>query len=84
VTWSLGVHDLRKVADLGAEQSDEEVAEEDLQGEDLIALPHPTWQALLIGEQTTDLLDAAEISGVEGACAFLAMRSLEWITVAAK
>src|SRR3954454_23205403 len=84
LTWSLGAHDLRKLADLGAEQSDEEVAEEDLLGEDVIALPHPTWEALLRGELTTDLLDAAEIARVEGACAFLAMRSLEWITVAAK
>jgi hypothetical protein len=55
LTWSLGVHDLRKLADLGSEQSDEEVAEEDLQGEDVIALPHPTWEALLRGELTTDL-----------------------------
>jgi len=41
LTWSLGAHDLRKLAGLGAEQSDEEVAEEDLAGEDVIALPHP-------------------------------------------
>src|SRR4051795_2628410 len=82
LTWSLGEHDLRKLADLGAEQSDEEVAEEDLQGEDLIALPHPTWEALLRAELTTDLLDAAEIAGVEGACAFLQMRGLDWLTIA--
>jgi hypothetical protein len=83
LTWSLGVHDLRKLADLGSEQSDEEIADEDLAGEDLIALPHPTWEALLRGELTTDLLDAAEIAGVEGACAFLALRDLEWIGVVA-
>jgi hypothetical protein len=81
LTWSLGEHDLRKLADLGSEESDAEVAEEDLQGEDLIALPHPTWEALLAGELTTDLLDAAEIAGVAGAQAFLTMRSLEWIAV---
>src|SRR4051812_23765634 len=67
LTWSLGEHDLRKLADL-AEQSDEEIADEDLAGEDLIALPHPTWEALLRAELTTDLLDAAEIGGVDGAC----------------
>src|SRR4051795_6089819 len=82
LTWSLGVHDLRKLADLGSEQSDEEVAEEDLAGEDVIALPHPTWEALLRAELTTDLLDAAEIAGVEGACAFLQMRGLDWLTIA--
>jgi Replication protein len=82
LTWSLGVHDLRKLVDL-AEQSDEEIADEDLAGEDLIALTHPTWEALLRGELTTDLLDAAEIAGVEGARAFLAIRDLEWIGVVA-
>ncbi len=82
LTWSLGAHDLRKLADL-EEQSDEEIAEEDLAGEDTIALPRPTWEFLLRQELTTDLLDAAEIAGVEGACAFLTIRDLEWISVAA-
>src|SRR4051795_12828238 len=84
LTWSLGAHDLRKLADLGAEQSDEEIAEEDLAGEDLIALPHPTWRVLLRAELTTDLLDAAELAGVEGACTFLTMRGLEWLSVGAQ
>jgi Replication protein len=81
LTWSLGAHDLRKLAGLGAEQSDEEIAAEELAGEDVIALPHPTWKTLLERELTTDLLDAAEISGVEGACTFLAIRDLEWMVV---
>jgi hypothetical protein len=84
LTWSLGEHDLRKLADLGAEQSDEEVAEEDLQGSDTIALPHPTWDVLLRGELTTDLLDAAELGGVEGACAFLKQRGLDYLPVVAQ
>jgi hypothetical protein len=79
LTWSLGDHDLRKIADLGAEQSDEEIADEDLAGEDTIALPHPTWEALLLGELTTDLLDVAEIAGVEGACDFLTQRGLPFL-----
>jgi hypothetical protein len=83
LTWSLGIHDLRKLADLGSDQSDEEIADEDLAGEDVIALPHSTWDALLRGELTTDLLDAAEIAGVDGARAFLTLRDLEWIGVVA-
>jgi hypothetical protein len=63
--------------------SDEEIPDEDLAGEDLIALPHSTWEALLRAELTTDLLDAAEIAGVDGACAFLTLRDLEWIGVVA-
>jgi|tagenome__1003787_1003787.scaffolds.fasta_scaffold20979921_5 hypothetical protein len=82
LTWSLGGHDLRKLADLG-EQTDEEIAEEDLAGEDLIALPHSTWEVLLRDELTTDLLDAAELAGVDGARAFLSLRDLEWIGVVA-
>jgi hypothetical protein len=84
LTWSMGDHDLRKLADLGEEQTDEEVAEEELQGEDTIALPRPTWEALLQAALTTDLLDAAEIAGIEGACSFLTVRDLEWISVGAQ
>jgi hypothetical protein len=80
LTWSLGEHDLRKLAAV-ADQSDEEIAAEDLKGQDLIALPYPTWKALLQHELTTDLLDAAEILGIEGACTFLAIRDLEWVAV---
>jgi hypothetical protein len=83
LTWSLGVHDLRKLAGVG-EQSDEEVAAEELLGEDVIALPHQTWAVLLANELTTDLLDAAEIGGVEAACAFLLQRGLDYLPVATK
>src|SRR4051794_40794675 len=83
LTWSLGAHDLRKLADLGSELTDEEIADENLAGEDLIALPHSTWEALLRAELTTDLLDAAEIAGLDGARAFLTLRDLEWIGVVA-
>jgi Replication protein len=84
LTWSLGAHDLRKLAGLGVEQSDEEVAAEELAGEDLIALPYPTWKVLLKHELTTDLLDVAEIGGVEAACAFLQLRGLSWVPVSAQ
>jgi hypothetical protein len=83
LTWSLGAHDLRKLADL-AEQSDDEVAAEDLAGEDLLALPHPTWDVLLTWELTTDLLDAAELGGVQGAAAFLTDRDLAFVPAAVR
>jgi hypothetical protein len=81
LTWSLGDHDLRKLADLGAQQSDEEIVAEELQGEEVIALPRPTWKALLDRELTTDLLDAAELGGVEGACRFLTICGLPFLPV---
>src|SRR4051794_1660166 len=80
LTWSLGEHDLRKLSGLAA-QSDEEIAAEDLKGTDAIALPHPTWQTLLDRELTTDLLDAAELAGVAGACTFLTTRGLAFLPV---
>jgi hypothetical protein len=84
VTWSLGDRDLRNFADLGAEQSDEELAaEEELQGDDLIALPYQTWNTLRRARLTTDLLDAAEIDGYQGAVQWLNARDLEWIGVVA-
>ena len=47
VTWSLGDHDLRTLAGLDPEQSDEEIAaEEVLHGDDTLALPAETWTAL--------------------------------------
>jgi hypothetical protein len=82
LTWSLGQHDLRKLAALGAEQSDEEIVQEDLAGEDVLALPRPTWEALLTGELATDLLDVAELGGMAGACAFLTERGLAYVPVA--
>jgi hypothetical protein len=83
LTWSLGVHDPRKLASLG-EQTDEEIAAEDFAGEDTIALPSLTWEALLLGELTTDLLDAAELAGIEGACTFLTQRGLDFLPVVMK
>jgi hypothetical protein len=37
---------------------------------------------LLESELTTDLLDAAEIARIEGACVFLQRRGLAWVPVA--
>jgi Replication protein len=79
LTWSLGVHDLRKLADLGSEQSDEEVAAEELAGEDLLVLPPDTWRSLLRSELCTDLLDTAEATGLSGACDWLTGRGLDWL-----
>jgi replication protein len=84
LTWSLGEHDLRKIADLGREETDEDVAAEDLQGEDVLALPYSTWQTLLGGQWTTDLLDAAELAGIEGACTFLTVRGLAFLPAVVK
>ena len=80
VTWSLGDHDLRTLAGLDPEQSDEEIAaEEVLHGDDALALPHETWTALRRAGETTDLLDVTETGGYEGAVCWLGERGLDWL-----
>lgn len=55
LTWSKG---LREWAELAAEKSDEEVAAEDLMGEDLILLQAETWRA--VRGQSWLILELAE------------------------
>jgi len=84
VTWSLGERDLRRFAQLGREQADEEIAAaEQLRGDDVLALPGDTWEVLLATGTTTGLLDVAETDGYEGAVCWLVERGLDWISVAA-
>ena len=77
LTWSTGAHDLRKAAGLGAERSDEEIAEDDdLEGEDVAVLPRETWAA--IEPMATELLKITEQHGPSGAREWLDARGLEW------
>ena len=75
LTWS---RDLRAWARLHRERSDEEVASEDLGGEDAIILPPETWAAVRSGG-ITDLLDALELGGVPAAEKWLRSRSLAYV-----
>lgn len=77
LTWSRGV---RERFALGAEDTDEEIAERDVGGDDLIALPAETWS--VVRDQAEDLLSAAERDGLTGATAWLAVRGLLWSRVA--
>jgi hypothetical protein len=70
--WSKGLKRWAGVDD----KSDQEIAEEDTGGEDEIALTGQTWAALVAGELTTDLLDAAEDGGMAG---WLDAHGLDWM-----
>lgn len=73
LTWSRGTRDR---FGLGDDQTDEEIAKEDLASDDLIGLPSETWRTVRpIAEQ---LLTVAEIGGLEAACRWLTRRGLEW------
>lgn len=73
LTWSGG---LRRRHGLGPEQSDDEIADEDVGTEDVIALPVDTWAA--IRDRAEALLTAAEDHGLPGAVAWLDTRGLAW------
>lgn len=69
LTWSQG---LREWAGLDAEQKDEEVAAEQLEGDDLLFIDGESWRALRVDPgRVCDLLEAAEDSGYPAAMARL-------------
>jgi hypothetical protein len=76
--WSRGGRSLRALAGLGASQTDEQVAEETLDGEHRLGLPPETTRWLRANGQHPALLDAAEHCGIDGARAWLARFALAW------
>lgn len=77
MAWSKG---LRDWAELEPEQSDEEIAQEELEGEDLLALPIATWRVLRDdSSRVCELLEAAERGGLAAAAALLDASGLAWI-----
>lgn len=73
VTFSRGI---RRRYRLAEEETDEEIAEQDLGSDDLIALPAPTWHA--VRERAEELLSVAETDGVAGAAVWLTARGYAW------
>lgn len=83
LTWSLGDHDLRRWAGLGAEETDEEIAETDLGGDDVLAIPGPVWREIRGTRVSTELLEVVEQCGVDRAAEWLDRRGLASIRVTA-
>jgi hypothetical protein len=73
LTWSQGIRDRYGV---GPEQSDQEIAAEDVGSDDLIKLPAETWE--VVRDQAEQLLTAAEVDGLAGAAEWLDRRGLRW------
>ncbi|GAA4872200.1 hypothetical protein GCM10023203_22290 [Actinomycetospora straminea] len=78
LTWSIGARDLRKLAGLGAEPMDEDIASEDLDADLRLGLTMDTWDALERGELGAELMRIAELGGIPAAKAWLTIRGLAW------
>jgi hypothetical protein len=84
LTWSTGRRDLRALAGLGREASDEEIAEEDEEADVRLALPAGSWDWLSASGRTCDLLRVAEGEGLGGAIAWLDSRRIPWALATAR
>lgn len=82
LTWSTGRRDLRVLAWLGREATDEEVAAEDADADERIAIPREAWSAIVAARQEAALLASAEHEGLNGARAWLGSRRLAWFVAA--
>ncbi len=76
LTWSEG---LREWAQLEEELSDEAVADEEMGGDDVLALAPETWRA--VRRHSWMILDMVENLGRDGLVAWLDARGLEWSVV---
>ena len=78
LTWSRGRHDLRTLAGLAKERSDEELAEEDLGEIVRLAIARESWEWIDRDGRQCALLDVAEEHGLDAAREWLDMRQLRW------
>lgn len=76
--WSRGARSLRAFAELGEEQSDQEVAEEDLDADERVGLTPETWVEVRAQQWETKLLEVAEDRGLDGLRRWLTFRGLTW------
>lgn len=76
ISWSMG---LRRWAELEPEQTDEEIAEEELPGEDVLLLEPDGWRALRREpDRVCDLFETAERGGFPAAAALLDGWGIGW------
>jgi hypothetical protein len=77
LTWSRG---LREWAGLHVGHTDEEIAQQDMHGDDQLIIPAKSWPA--VRAELAGLLDIAESGGAAAARRWLECRGLHWIVVA--
>lgn len=78
LTWSRGQRDLRALAGLGQEATDEEIADEDQEADVRLALTASSWDWIRQERKEIELLEASERDGLGGARGWLLQRGLSW------
>ena len=78
LTWSTGRRDLRALAGLGREATDEEIAEEDREADIRLTVSTEAWGWLSDSGRACALLAATETGGLEAAVTWLHARDLPW------
>ncbi len=73
LTWSQG---LRQEAKLETERTDEEIAADDLDGEDVAVIPRESWRA--VQPRAVELLSVTESDGPEAARRWLDSLGIKW------
>lgn len=77
LTWSTGTRDLRALAGLGREATDEEIADEDQDADVRIGLTAESWDWIRHNRRETELLDRAEEAGLDSARSWLSELGLD-------
>ncbi|MDD7965897.1 hypothetical protein [Actinomycetospora lemnae] len=76
LTWSRGGRDLRHLAGLGRESTDDEIADEDQEADARLTLSADAWDWLVTSHREAELLDTAERRGLADAEAWLRSNGL--------
>lgn len=76
LTWSQKKYDIREQAGLRDEQTDEEIAAEQLDGEDVAVIPRESWRR--VEPRAADLLAATEWGGADGGRRWLDDLGVQW------
>lgn len=79
LTWSGKDRDLRQLAELGPEQTDEEVAAEELPADERVGLPPETWGWVRAEQHETTVLVVTEDGGIAGLINWLEEHGQPWI-----
>jgi hypothetical protein len=79
LTWSTARRDLRALAGLGREATDEEIAAEDQDADVRLGLTADGWDCLRRARRETELLTVAEHGGLDAARSWLGDQGLTWI-----